>query len=96
LLYKRIVSLFSRVQLILYTFTDLYIINCTLENGLTIRNKSSFYNKFFFNFFGTLPSDPPNFIKLSEDYSFNAIFRDLPNAQISAKKVQLSYNEGIS
>jgi hypothetical protein len=38
-------------------------INCTLENGLTARNISSFYNTFFI-FYGTLPSDPPNFIKL--------------------------------
>jgi hypothetical protein len=38
-------------------------INCTLENGPTVRNISSFYNKFFIFFFGTLPSDSPNFIK---------------------------------
>jgi hypothetical protein len=36
---------------------------CTHENGLTFRNISSFYKKFFI-FCGTLPSDPPNFIKL--------------------------------
>jgi hypothetical protein len=38
-------------------------INCTLENGPTVRNILSFYNKLFI-FCGTLPSDPPNFIKL--------------------------------
>jgi hypothetical protein len=32
-------SPFSRVQF--------YLINCTPENGLSIRNKSSFYNEFF-------------------------------------------------
>jgi hypothetical protein len=33
----------------------------TLEGGLTIRNIWSFYNIFFFfNFCGTLPSDPRN------------------------------------
>jgi hypothetical protein len=36
----RSVSPFSRVQFILF-------INCTLENALTVRNISSFYNKFF-------------------------------------------------
>jgi hypothetical protein len=44
-------------------YTDLcYSINCTFEKGPTNRNISSFYNTFF-NFCGTLPSDPPNFIK---------------------------------
>jgi hypothetical protein len=38
-------------------------INYTLENGLTVRNISIYYNKFFI-FYGTLPSDPSNFIKL--------------------------------
>jgi hypothetical protein len=33
--------------------------NCTFENGIKIRNVSSFYKKFF-NFRGTLPSDPTN------------------------------------
>jgi hypothetical protein len=37
-------------------------LNCTLENEPTVRNILSFYNKFFIC--GTLPSDPPNFIKL--------------------------------
>jgi hypothetical protein len=36
-------------------------INCTLENRLTFRNISSFYNEFFSC--GTLPSDPSNCIK---------------------------------
>jgi hypothetical protein len=39
----------------------LVIKTCTLENGLTVRNISSFYNEYFFSF---LHSDSPNFIKL--------------------------------
>jgi hypothetical protein len=35
--------------LLRYSFTS---INCTLENGLTVRNILSFYNKFFFHFCG--------------------------------------------
>jgi hypothetical protein len=50
----RAVCPFSRVQFILWFI---------LENELRVRNISSFYNKFFI-FSGTLPSDPPNFIKL--------------------------------
>jgi hypothetical protein len=48
----------------LLQYKNLYCINCTLENGLTVRNISRFYYKFFI-FCGTLPSDPPNFIGLS-------------------------------
>jgi hypothetical protein len=43
----------------LYSYTYL----CALENGLTVQNISSFYNKVFI-FCGTLLSDPPNFIKI--------------------------------
>jgi hypothetical protein len=43
--------------------TSWNIFTITFSNGLTVRNILSFYNKFFI-FYGTLPSDPPNFIKL--------------------------------
>jgi hypothetical protein len=49
------------------------VINCTLENGLAVRNTSSFYKKFFI-FCGTLPSDPPNFIKLLGKYYCPTLF----------------------
>jgi hypothetical protein len=49
--------------LFLYFLYKYLNINCTLENGLTVRTISSFYNNFF-NFYETLPSDSPNFIKL--------------------------------
>jgi hypothetical protein len=45
-----------------------FSINCNLENGLRVRNMPSFYNKFFFIFCGTLPSDPPNFILFTNRY----------------------------
>jgi hypothetical protein len=42
---------------------NLYCINFTLENGLAVRNVSSFYKVFFFLIFvKRLPSDPSNFI----------------------------------
>jgi hypothetical protein len=50
-------------------------INCTLENGLRVRNISSFYKKFLI-FCGMLPSDPPNFIKLLPRY-FNMLHQQL-------------------
>jgi hypothetical protein len=40
----------------------------TLENGLRVRNISSFYNQFFFFFCGTLPSEPPDFIEVTKKY----------------------------
>jgi hypothetical protein len=57
---------FSRYSIFKSTIYTEYIFeneNETPENGLTVRNISSFYNKFFI-FCGKLPSDPPNFIKL--------------------------------
>jgi hypothetical protein len=68
--HNNLMKLGGSLGILLY-FTRYFLthsINCTLENGLTVRNISSFYNKFFI-FCGTLPSDPPNFIK-SLNYSF--------------------------
>jgi hypothetical protein len=42
---------------------ELFSIDCTLEDGLAVQNISSFLTSFF-HFCGTLPSDPPKFIKL--------------------------------
>jgi SPX domain protein involved in polyphosphate accumulation len=33
------------------SFCLLFVINCTLENGLTVQNISNFYNEFFFSIF---------------------------------------------
>jgi hypothetical protein len=51
--------IFRDINLILTSF-----INCTLENGLTVRNISTYFTTSFFNLCGMLPSEPPNFIKL--------------------------------
>jgi hypothetical protein len=64
----------------------IFSLNCTLENGLTVRNISSFiyFITDFFNCCGTLPSDPSNFIMLS-------YFDGLPQRDLSITIQQKSW-----